>query len=231
MTRSYGTASLKRKATDIDRILTEIYGRKDVELDDDPLDTLVETILSQNTTDKNSHRAFRALKKAYPSWGSLMCEDVDKVAEVIRSGGLAGIKASRILGALEFINGERGVLDLDFLRDMSPSDAEAWLAQMKGVGPKTRSIVLLFSLGMPAFPVDTHIHRVTKRLGLIGPRVSREQAQTDLAALVPRSEFFNFHINLIEHGRTVCHARKPRCPMCKISRYCDYFVRTGKTES
>ncbi|MCX6657238.1 MAG: endonuclease III [Euryarchaeota archaeon] len=231
MTRSHGTASLKRKATDIDRILTKVYGRKDAELEDDPLDTLVETILSQNTTDKNSHRAFQALKKAYPSWCSLMGEDADKVAKVIRSGGLAGIKASRILGALQFINRERGVLDIDFLRDMSPQDAEAWLAQMKGVGPKTRSIVLLFSLGMPAFPVDTHIHRVTKRIGLIGPRVSREQAQTDLAALVPRREFFNYHINLIEHGRTVCQARKPRCSMCQISRYCDYFVSTTKAES
>lgn len=231
MTRSNSTASLKRKAADIDRILTRIYGRKDAELEDDPLDTLVETILSQNTTDKNSHRAFQALKKAYPSWGNLMGEDADKVAKVIRSGGLAGVKASRILGALEFIDRERGVLDLDFLRDMSPQDAEAWLAQMKGVGPKTRSIVLLFSLGMPAFPVDTHIHRVTKRIGLIGPRVSREQAQTDLAALVPRREFFNYHINLIEHGRTVCQARKPRCPMCQMSRYCDYFVRTAKAES
>ena len=216
---------------DIDRILTKVYGRKDPELEDDPLDTLVETILSQNTTDKNSHSAFEALKKAYPNWDNLVGEDADKVAKVIRSGGLAGIKASRILGALEFINRERGVLDLDFLRDMSPLDAEAWLAQMKGVGPKTRSIVLLFSLGMPAFPVDTHVHRVTKRIGLIGPKVSRERAQTDLAALVPRGEFFNYHINLIEHGRAICQARKPRCHMCQISRYCDYFVRTAKTES
>jgi endonuclease-3 len=231
MTRSRSTASLKRRAAVVDRILTRVYGRKDVELEDNPLDTLVETILSQNTTDKNSHRAYQALKRAYPNWGKLMGEDVAKVAKLIRSGGLAGIKASRILGALEFINRERGVLDLDFLRDLSPQDAEAWLAQMKGVGPKTRSIVLLFSLGMPAFPVDTHIHRVTKRIGLIGPKVSREQAQTDLASLVPRREFFNYHINLIEHGRTVCQARKPRCSMCQISRYCDYFSRTAKAES
>jgi len=231
MTRSHSTASLKRKAADIDRILTRAYGRKVAELEDDPLDTLVETILSQNTTDKNSHRAFQALKKAYPSWGRLMGEDTDKVAKVIRCGGLAGIKASRILGALEFINRERGILDLGFLRDMSSQDAEAWLAQMKGVGPKTRSIVLLFSLGMPAFPVDTHIHRVTGRIGLIGPRVSREQAQTALAVLVPRREFYNFHINLIEHGRTVCQARKPRCSVCQISGYCEYFVRKAKAES
>ncbi len=231
MTRSHSTASLKRKAADIDGILTKVYGRKVAELEDDPLDTLVETILSQNTTDKNSHRAFQALKKAYPSWGELMGEDAGKVAKVIRCGGLAGIKASRILGALEFISRERGLLDLDFLRDMSPQDAEAWLAQMKGVGPKTRSIVLLFSLGMPAFPVDTHIHRVTRRIGLIGPRVSREKAQTELAALVPRREFYNYHINLIEHGRAICQARRPRCHICTISRHCDYFVRTAKAEN
>lgn len=230
MTRSRGATFLKRKATDVDRILTKVYGRKVVELEDNPLDTLVETILSQNTTDKNSHRAFQALKKAYPSWRNLLGEDVDRVAKVIRSGGLARIKASRILEALEFINRDRGVLNMDFLRDMGPQDAEAWLAQMKGVGPKTRSIVLLFSLGMPAFPVDTHIHRVTKRIGLIGPKVSREQAQKDLAALVPRREFFNYHINLIEHGRAVCRARNPRCAMCQVSRYCDYFSHATKAE-
>ncbi len=231
MTRAHDAGSLKRKTAQIDRILTKVYGRKYAELDDDPLDTLVETILSQNTTDKNSHKAFQSLKRAYPSWGKLMGEDVDKVAKVIRSGGLAGIKASRILGALEFINKERGALDLGFLKDMSPHSAEAWLAQMKGVGPKTRSIVLLFSLGMPAFPVDTHIHRVTRRIGLIGLRVSRERAQTDLAILVPRSEFYNYHINLIEHGRAVCKARRPKCSMCQISRLCDYFVLSAKTES
>lgn len=223
--------TLRKKAADVDRSLTRIYGRKEAELNDDPLDTLVETILSQNTTDKNSHRAFIALRKAYPSWNGLMGENPERVAKVIRSGGLAGIKASRILAALEFIHRERGSLELDFLRDMDPNAAEAWLARIKGVGPKTRSIVLLFSLGMPSFPVDTHIHRVTKRIGLIGKKTSRERAQTELATLVPRKEFYNFHINLIEHGRAVCRARNPRCSVCKISMYCDYFAHLAKGES
>jgi len=222
---------MKIRAMKLDRILTRIYGRKELALDDDPLDTLVETILSQNTTDKNSGRAFMKLKDAYPKWERMLGEDPQKVARIIRSGGLAGIKAARILDALEFINRERGALDLDFLRGMEPDDAEAWLGQMKGVGPKTRSIVLLFALGMPAFPVDTHIHRVTSRLGLIGPKTTREQAQAELAKLVPREEFYNFHIDIIEHGRAVCQARKPKCDICKISQLCDFYGRPAKAQT
>ena len=222
---------MKKRAMKADRILTRIYGRKELALDDDPLDTLVETILSQNTTDKNSGRAFRKLKDAYPKWERMLGEDPKKVAKIIRSGGLAGIKAARILDALEFINRERGALDLDFLRDMEPDEAEAWLGQMKGVGPKTRSIVLLFALGMPAFPVDTHIHRVTRRLGLIGSKTTREQAQEELAKLVPREEFYNFHIDIIEHGRAVCQARKPKCDICKISQLCDFYGRLAKAQT
>jgi endonuclease-3 len=224
-------AKLRKKAASIDRILTREYGRKLVEADEDPLDTLIETILSQNTTDVNSHRAFKALKKRYPTWSRLIGEDPKRVAAIIRSGGLAGIKAERILAALEHIKRETGALSLDFLRDMPAYEADAWLGRMKGVGPKTRSIVLLFSLGMPAFPVDTHIHRVAKRLGLIGRKTSREQAQIEMASLVPSSEFYNFHINMIEHGRAVCKARTPICDVCKVSGLCDYFSTTRKAQT
>lgn len=216
-------ASLRKKALLMNRTLTRMYGRQLPSSGNDPLDTLVETILSQNTTDINSHRSFLALKKEYLSWDELLGEPRSKVSRIIRSGGLPDIKAERILGALKFIKDSRGALTLDFLSDMSPSEADAWLAQMKGVGPKTRSIVLLFSLGMPAFPVDTHVHRVSTRLGLIGPRTSREKAQEDLARFVPTREFYNFHINLIEHGRAVCSARNPRCASCRLSRSCDYY--------
>jgi endonuclease III len=230
MRNVHGTASLRKKALRIDTALTRVYGRQDRQECEAPLDTLVETILSQNTTDTNSHRSFLALKKEYPSWDSLLGEKRSKVSRVIRSGGLPDIKAERILGALEFIKESRGSLDLEFLRDMTPSQADAWLAQMKGVGPKTRSIVLLFSLGMPAFPVDTHVHRVSRRLGLIGPQTSREQAQEDLAKLVPPSEFYSFHINLIEHGRAVCRARNPRCSSCQLSRSCDFHRGSIRAE-
>lgn len=205
----------------IDGILAKVYGEKEACTGDDPVDTLVETILSQNTTDTNSHRSFLALKKAYPDWRMLVGEPVPRVAEVIRSGGLPDVKARRIVDALGFINDKRGRVELDFLRGMEPDDADLWLAQMKGVGPKTRSIVLLFSLGMPAFPVDTHVHRVTKRLGLIGARTSREAAQDVLGALVASDRYYSFHINLIEHGRTVCKARNPSCQGCVLLRHCD----------
>jgi endonuclease-3 len=231
MSRKVVQIAVRNKVALIDRILTKTYGAKVVCGDEDPVDTLVETILSQNTTDVNSHRSFLALKREYRGWHDLLGEDPSVVSRVIRSGGLPDIKAERILGALEFINRERGRIELDFLRDMQPSDADRWLAQMKGVGPKTRSIVLLFSLGMPAFPVDTHIHRVTKRLGLIGPKVSREKAQEELGAIVPKRDYYNFHINLIEHGRAVCRARAPKCEECAVSKACDYRSGVVKGQS
>lgn len=217
------SAAARRKAARIDKALTRTYGEKSPSSDEDPVDTLVETILSQNTTDINSHRSFLALKKAYQEWHDLLGEDPAVVSAIIRSGGLPDIKARRILDALDFIYRERGRIELDFLRGMSPAEADRWLAQMKGVGPKTRSIVLLFSLGMAAFPVDTHVHRVTRRLGLIGPKVTREQAQSELGSLVPESEYYNFHINLIEHGRAVCRARRPACEACVVAGMCDHF--------
>jgi len=218
--------SLKARASKIDAILTNTYGRKVIEDEEDPVDILIETILSQNTTDKNSHAAFQVLKRAFPKWEDMMGNRPDKIATLIRSGGLADIKAERILGALEFITKSRGELSLDFLKEMSPTQADAWLGQIKGVGPKTRGIILLFALRMPAFPVDTHIHRVTKRLGLIGQKVSREKAQEELAKLVQQREFYNFHINLIEHGRAICQARKPKCSACKIRRLCCFYTGT-----
>ncbi len=223
--------NLKTRARQMNMILTRAYGRKEIVYDDDPVDTLVETILSQNTTDLNSHKAFQSLKRVYPRWDRMIGEDPDRIASIIRSGGLAPMKARRILDALAFIKRERGRLDLSFLKEMGPREAEAWLAQMKGVGPKTRGIVLLFALRMPAFPVDTHIHRVTRRIGLIGEKVSREMAQEEMAMLVPVSEYYNFHINIIEHGRTVCQARKPKCGVCKISRLCDYYAHLSRGHS
>jgi endonuclease-3 len=225
-------AALRRKISSVDRALARLYGREELAAErDDPVDTLVETILSQNTTDANSHRAFLSLKAAYPRWRMLLGARPSVVAKIIRSGGLAGIKAERIISSLRFIDSERGMLELDFLRGMSPADADAWLSQMKGVGPKTRAIVLLFALGMPMFPVDTHVHRVSRRIGLIGPHTSREQAQEELAMLVPTEKYYSFHINLIEHGRAVCKARGQRCSDCTLRVHCDFFGASKKAQS
>ncbi len=215
---------LRAKAARVDDTLTKVYGRKIVaRRRASPLDTLVLTILSQNTNDVNRDRAYRSLRESYPKWEDLMASTPSRVATAIRVGGLANIKSRRLVDALRFIHHERGRLSLDFLGAMSPVEADAWLSRIKGVGPKTRAIVLLFSLGMPAFPVDTHVHRVTKRIGLIGKRTTRGQAQVELAALVPEAEYYNFHINLIEHGRAVCVARKPKCPVCPVRSLCNYY--------
>ncbi len=215
---------LRARAMKVNNILTRTYGRKEIGRGrTDPLDTLMLTILSQNTNDMNRDRAYRSLRMAYPRWEDVMSANRRQVAKAIRVGGLANIKSERMIDVLKFINSERGELSLEFLRRMAPAEAEGWLSQMKGVGPKTRAIVMLFSLGMSAFPVDTHVHRVTKKIGLIGRSASRERAQQELAVLVPGREYYNLHINLIEHGRAVCTARKPKCTICSIRSQCDYF--------
>ena len=225
-------AETREKAIALERRLAAVYGREELSSRmDDPVDTLVETILSQNTTDANSHRAYLALRAAYPRWESLIGERPDAVARIIRSGGLADLKAERIISSLRVIRESRGSIELDFLREMRPTDADAWLAKMKGVGPKTRAIVLLFSLGMPVFPVDTHVHRVSRRLGLIGPKTTRAAAQDELASIVPKSKYYSFHINLIRHGRMVCRARNPKCQECQVRRACAFFATHRKAQA
>ena len=170
---------------------------------------------------------FDRLRERLPTWEEVRDAEPEVVVEAIRPAGLANQKGPRIQEALRIITQERGELSLDFLADWPLEDAKAWLTSMKGVGPKTAAIVLLFSLGRPAFPVDTHVHRVTKRLGLIGPRVSREKAHAELEALVMPDDYYPFHLNVIRHGREVCSSRKPRCQECLLSDLCD-FARSEK---
>jgi endonuclease-3 len=188
-----------------------------------PLDQLVSTILSQNTNDVNRDRAYRRLRERLPSWDQVRDAPVEEVVEAIRPGGLANQKAPRIQKALHRITAERGELSLDFLADMPLEQAREWLMSLDGVGPKTTAIILLFSLGRPAFPVDTHVHRVSQRLGLIGERVSAEKAHELLEARLPPEWYYAFHLNLVRHGREVCQARSPRCDACVLDDLCDYY--------
>jgi endonuclease-3 len=189
----------------------------------DPVSELVSTILSQNTNDVNRDVAFERLRSRLPTWEQVRDADVEAVIEAIRPAGLANQKGPRIQEALRFITQERGELDLGFLADWPVEEAKAWLSSIRGVGPKTAAIVLLFSLGRPAFPVDTHVHRVTQRLGLIGPRVSREKAHDDLEYLVPETDYYAFHLNVIRHGRHVCTSRKPHCEGCTLCALCAFY--------
>lgn len=203
--------------------LLGVYGEPTWRPHMDPVSELVSTILSQNTNDVNRDVAYERLRARLPTWEQVRDADVEVIIDAIRPAGLANQKGPRIQESLRFITQERGELNLDFLADWSVEEAKAWLVSIKGVGPKTAAIVLLFSLGRPAFPVDTHVHRVTKRLGLIGPRTTREKAHKDLERLVAPENYYAFHLNVIRHGRQVCTSRKPRCPTCSLQDLCDYY--------
>ena len=214
--------ALVAKAAQVHNRLLEVYGEPEWRPHLDPVSELVSTILSQNTNDVNRDVAFDRLRERLPTWEGVRDADGQVVIDAIRPAGLANQKGPRIQQALRFITEERGELELGFLADWPVQDAKAWLSSIKGVGPKTAAIVLLFSLGRPAFPVDTHVHRVTKRLGLIGLRVSREKAHVELERLVEPEMYYAFHLNLIRHGRQVCTSRIAHCESCALCDLCDY---------
>jgi endonuclease-3 len=216
---------LAMKVARIYEKLVATYGIPPWEPSGDPLGELVATILSQHTSDINSERAYRQLRAAFPTWEAVRDAPTDAVVEAIRSGGLAQQKAERIQQILRILTArlDDAPLTLDALETMPLDDALAWLRELPGVGPKTAACVLLFALGKPAFPVDTHVWRVTKRLGLIAPQVSAERAQETLQTLIPPEWRYTMHIDLIRHGRQICYARNPACFRCPISSECRYF--------
>jgi endonuclease-3 len=218
-----GRRDLVANASDITQRLRNAYGRHGPRGDRHPTDELIATILSQHTSDVNSHRAFRDLKERYPTWESVAGADDAELVATIRSAGLGRIKAQRIRAALWAIERRFGTMDLGFLRDLPLGDARDVLRDLPGVGPKTAACVLLFSCNLPALPVDTHVHRVAGRLGLIAPGTSADRAHDQLEAIVPVEDVYDFHVDLIAHGRRVCVARSPRCGICILQDLCDYF--------
>ncbi|MFB0534613.1 MAG: endonuclease III [Anaerolineae bacterium] len=218
------TDSITDKALRIHELLLQEYGPRPWQPGRDPLTTLVSAILSQNTNDLNRDRAFERMRERFPTWEEVRDADPAELVEAIRPAGLANQKGPRIQNALRMITEQQGELSLDFVADMEIEEARKWLTSMKGVGPKTAAIVLCFALGKPAFPVDTHVHRVTKRLGLIGPKTTREQAHPLLEELLPAKIYYPFHMNLIAHGRQVCKSQQPRCEVCLLQEDCDYFA-------
>ncbi|MFC1919395.1 endonuclease III domain-containing protein [Chloroflexota bacterium] len=185
-----------------------------------PISELVRTILTQNTSDVNSDRAYSSLVSYFPTWQAVVQAKDSEIAEAIRSGGLAEIKSSRIRLILKEIMRQRGELNLDFLRNLPLSVAKAWLKRLPGVGPKTAACVLLFSLDMPAMPVDTHVHRVSRRLRLLPNGMSAEKAHDFLENIVSPEQVLEFHLYLILHGRRICKSRKPLCRICTITEIC-----------
>jgi endonuclease-3 len=205
--------------------LEAVYGVPDWTPRNDPLDELVACILSQNTSDTNSFRAFEQLKKRYPTMQQVMDAPVPELVATIRTGGLAETKAPRIQNVLHSLLEERGKLSLDFLYAMSDADARAWLRSLPGVGPKTAGIVLCFAMGRPVLPVDTHVFRVAWRLGLIDKKIGEARAHDALQAQILPAQTFRFHVALITHGREVCKAITPLCSLCPLTDLCPTYPK------
>jgi len=210
------------KLTRIATLLRQAYGPcRPLRRRDNPLNTLIHTILSQNTSDANSGRAYAALRRRFPDWEDVRLAPLRMLISTIRSGGLANIKAVRIKALLEEIWAEQGHFDLSFLLDLSDEEVRAYLARFKGIGSKTVACVLLFGMGRPAFPVDTHVFRVSRRLGLVDGRQTPEKAQEFLESRIPPGDRHALHLHLVQHGRQVCKAQRPLCAECVLARVCD----------
>jgi endonuclease III len=218
-------------ADEVYRRLLSAYGKPDWRPHFLPVEELVLTFLSQNTSDVNSGRAFDALRARYPTWQAILDAPTAELAETIRSGGLARRKAPRIQSALRRILAERGEFSIDFLAGLSTDEATRWLTSFDGVGHKTASIVLLFCFDKATFPVDTHVGRVTRRLGLAGPKESEEKIKAIWESLVPADWYYSLHLNLIRHGRQVCRARGPDCLACVLNDVCPYYSERSKAET
>lgn len=214
--------AIRNKLRSVDRLLEKEYGvpkRKRM----DPLDELILTILSQNTNDRNRDRAYAAMRNAYPTWRDVMNAPLARLQKVLKPGGLAKTKSRRIQKILRSI-AKRGQVSLNYLQRLPTEDVERELKSFEGVGPKTVCCVLLFALGREAFPIDTHIFRVLGRLGVIPSRMTVAKAHEYVPQFVPEGRSHVLHLNIIAHGRTVCHPRNPACSNCILKRHCDHYA-------
>lgn len=210
--------------------LLNVYGQPEWRNPLPLVDEMVSTFLSQNTNDTNRDKAFFALKDHFLNWEAVRDADLTELMDVIRIAGLANQKGPNIQNALRIITEQEGRIALEFLQEMSIDQAKNWLTNLKGVGPKTAAIVLLFSLGMPAFPVDTHIYRVTGRIGLRPMSMNVEKVHIYLETISPPESYYDLHLNLIRLGRETCQARKPMCWQCPVVDLCCFESKTDKSD-
>ena len=212
---------MRERIRRLDELLLAEYGPQPQPPCSEPIDELIFTILSQNTSRRNYERGYARLRERFPSWAEVLSASQEEVEDAIRTAGLAKIKAERIQKVLRQVFQERGELSLSFLHNLSLEEAFQYLIRFPGVGPKTAACVLLFSCGMPAFPVDTHVHRLSQRLGLVPKGKNAIEAQAILQKQVPSEIAHRFHVNLVNHGREVCKAQSPRCGECMLSGECE----------
>ncbi len=214
----------KQFAAEIHQLLVDKYGPPTWRPHLSPVGELVSTILSQNTNDNNRDIAYDTLLERFPTWEEIRDAEEKQILPLIKTAGLANQKGPAIQNALKVITEERGRIELDFLREMSSHEASEWLIKLKGVGPKTAAIVLLFSLDMPAFPVDTHVFRITGRLGIRPENMNAAKAHTYLAEQFEPETYYPVHLNIIQLGREICKARQPLCRECPLTKICEYYA-------
>jgi endonuclease-3 len=218
-----GCKGLKEKISKITLLLEKEYGIPRRKRPEDPLDILVETILSQNTSDQNRDKAYRSLKARFPRWEDVLEAKIRSIVSAIRPGGLAEQKARRIHEILHWIKKRERRINLAFLKQMGYEEIKNTIGALKGIGPKTLHCLLLFGLGREAFPVDTHILRVGKRLGFFPERMGAEKAHPWIVPFLPKRKSLSLHLNLIRFGRSTCKARRPRCDICFLKGECNTF--------
>jgi endonuclease III len=228
---SVPTAADRRRVRTILNRLRKRFGELEPPRRADPLDELILTVLSQHTSDVNADRSFRALRGRYPTWQKVVGAPAADVADTIRSGGLANTKAPRIQEILREVREREGRYDLSWLGEVPDAEARTYLTSLPGVGPKTAAVVMSFALGRDAIPVDTHVHRVSTRLGLVPPKASAERAHQILHDLVPDGLRTPLHVGLIRLGREICRAPIPRCRQCPLSDICPTAPRYVSKDS
>ena len=222
------TPERQDKAQRVYATLNEEYGQPVFTGGDDPAEELIATILSANTNDTNSGRAFNQLLLRFDGdLDAIRTAPLAAIKEAIRPAGMSNQKAPAIVGTLERIKADRGNYDLSFLGELPAAAAAAYLTALPGVGHKTASIVILFCFNGAAFPVDTHIQRISQRLGISSRRASTERIKAIWESLLPPATFYPLHLNLIRHGRQTCKALQPRCELCPLQQICDYYRREG----
>ena len=214
---------LKQKTELISNALEKLYGAPEPDTEENVLDCLMLTVLSQNTNDVNRDKGFATLKERFPTWEDVLDADVEEIGEAIKIAGLHGQKSRTIKNFLTWLKVEYGDLDLEFIRDMETRYAIPLLCQHKGIGIKTVSVTLAFACGRDVFPVDTHVLRISKRLGFVPPNCTAEKAHELMPQVIPEGKAYPFHMNLITFGRQICNARKPKCDQCPITEHCLYF--------
>ncbi|ALI98316.1 endonuclease III domain-containing protein [Rufibacter tibetensis] len=206
--------------------LNEVFGHLSGYPRRDPMRELISTMLSHRTTHANEEKAYFQMLEKFPTWEAVMDAPVEELTQALTPAEFPGAKAVNIQKALRLIQAERSDFSLDFLNDLDVPEAMAWLMSLPGVGLKTATLVLLFNFHKPVFPVDTHVHRISQRVGLIGVKVTHDKAHQILLDMLPKDALvlYNLHRHMLKHGQKICTWNSPKCEVCVLQNICNYYA-------